>query len=367
MQVPETLLNLSRPVAGQPLPDTVRAKMETALGADLSDVRVHIGTEAGSIGALAFTYGSNIYFAPGLYNPTTIHGQRLLGHELVHVVQQRNGRVRNPFGSGVAVVQDPGLEAEADRLGMRAAAMPLTPAASAGSTEANPGIQAAAQPRSAGPSGKPPPAPHVAAAIDAAQGRAAQPRSPVAGMPAAPGQGPAPHVQAAIKAPAPGAAAAAPSRPAAQPKAGSYRLVIGSYMHQQGDGGRLPEDLAGHTFVSIKEPSGKSQTWGFSPQDYSHLDPNRDLGALRVGVQGKVHRDENAFEKPGVRTRSYHINKEQAQAAMAKVTEYRANRLPFSLQQRQCSSFALDVARAAEIDLFPGAKVKRPREIHRQL
>ena len=36
-------------------------------------------------------------------------------------MQQRAGRVRNPFGSGVAVVQDPGLEAEAERMGVRVA------------------------------------------------------------------------------------------------------------------------------------------------------------------------------------------------------------------------------------------------------
>jgi ribosomal protein S18 acetylase RimI-like enzyme len=46
----------------------------------------------------------------------------LLGHELAHVVQQRAGRVRNPLGSGLAVVQDHALEAEADRLGRHAAA-----------------------------------------------------------------------------------------------------------------------------------------------------------------------------------------------------------------------------------------------------
>jgi len=36
-------------------------------------------------------------------------------------VQQRAGRVSNPFGGGVAVVQDQALEAEADRLGRLAA------------------------------------------------------------------------------------------------------------------------------------------------------------------------------------------------------------------------------------------------------
>lgn len=106
---------------GQAIPDQVRAKMETAFGADFSDVRVHIGQEASALGAIAYTWGSNIHFAPGQYSPNTIQGQKLLGHELWHVVQQRAGRVSNPFGGGVAVVQDHALEAEADRMGVKAA------------------------------------------------------------------------------------------------------------------------------------------------------------------------------------------------------------------------------------------------------
>ena len=105
---------------GWPLPRDVQAKMEAALGANFSDVRVHVGPEASAIGAIAFTWGSDVHFAPGQYNPHTPHGQFLLGHELAHVVQQRAGRVANPFGSGVAVVQDHALEAEADRLGRMA-------------------------------------------------------------------------------------------------------------------------------------------------------------------------------------------------------------------------------------------------------
>jgi hypothetical protein len=106
---------------GWPLPRDVQAKMEAALGANFSDVRIHVGPEAAAIGAIAFTWGSDLHFAPGQYNPHTPHGQFLLGHELTHVVQQRAGRVANPFGSGVAVVQDYALEAEADRLGRLAA------------------------------------------------------------------------------------------------------------------------------------------------------------------------------------------------------------------------------------------------------
>jgi hypothetical protein len=106
---------------GMLIPDDVRTKMETAFSADFSDVRVHIGQEASSLGAIAYTWGTNIHFAPGQYNPYTLQGQKLLGHELWHVVQQKNGRVKNPFGGGVAVVQDHALEAEADRMGIKAA------------------------------------------------------------------------------------------------------------------------------------------------------------------------------------------------------------------------------------------------------
>jgi hypothetical protein len=107
---------------GQPLPDAVQRKMEQAFGANFSSVRVHEGPQAESIGAIAFTVGSDIYFAPGRFQPHTAAGQQLLGHELTHVLQQRAGRVRNPLGSGLAVVQDHALEAEADRMGHRAAA-----------------------------------------------------------------------------------------------------------------------------------------------------------------------------------------------------------------------------------------------------
>lgn len=106
---------------GMPIPDDVRSKMETAFGADFSEVRVHIGQEASSLGAIAYTWGTNIHFAPGQYNPHTLQGQKLLGHELWHVLQQKSGRVKNPFGGGVAVVQDHALEAEADRMGIKAA------------------------------------------------------------------------------------------------------------------------------------------------------------------------------------------------------------------------------------------------------
>jgi hypothetical protein len=116
-----TLLRTTAPALR--LPPVVQAQMERLFGTSFSDVRVHVGPQASAIGALAFTLGSELYFATGQYEPHSPAGQRLLAHELTHVVQQRAGRVRNPSGTGLAVVQDAGLEAEAERMGIRASAV----------------------------------------------------------------------------------------------------------------------------------------------------------------------------------------------------------------------------------------------------
>lgn len=76
---------------GAPLPGDVRARMEGQLGADLSGVTIHTGAEsartAERLKARAFTDGARVHFAPGEYAPGTKEGDRLLGHELAHVVQ----------------------------------------------------------------------------------------------------------------------------------------------------------------------------------------------------------------------------------------------------------------------------------------
>ena len=106
---------------GDRLPAETRAHMESAFGTDFSDVRVHQGGRTGALGALAYTQGADIHFAPGQYDPSSQSGRELLGHELTHVVQQRAGRVSLPQGKDGAVNRDASLEAEADTLGARAA------------------------------------------------------------------------------------------------------------------------------------------------------------------------------------------------------------------------------------------------------
>jgi outer membrane protein OmpA-like peptidoglycan-associated protein len=87
----ESRLNASRG-SGQALPEDTRGSMESAFGADFSSVRVHTGSEAvqmnQELGAQAFTHGSDVYFGAGKYDPGSREGNRLLGHELTHVVQQ---------------------------------------------------------------------------------------------------------------------------------------------------------------------------------------------------------------------------------------------------------------------------------------
>lgn len=105
---------------GTQLPQKLRQRMEAAFNADFSGVRIHQGPEPESLSALAFTQGRDIHFAPGQYNPSTGEGQRIIGHELAHVMQQQAGRVPTPQGRGLPVVHSPQLEAEADDLGDRA-------------------------------------------------------------------------------------------------------------------------------------------------------------------------------------------------------------------------------------------------------
>jgi hypothetical protein len=83
---------LRRP--GQRLDPSTRAFMEARFGHDFSGVRVHTdplaAASAQAVEALAYTVGHNIAFGPGQYQPWTPAGQRLMAHELSHVVQNRH-------------------------------------------------------------------------------------------------------------------------------------------------------------------------------------------------------------------------------------------------------------------------------------
>jgi outer membrane protein OmpA-like peptidoglycan-associated protein len=102
-----------KPSGGQPLEASARSAAESAFGHDLKDVRVHTDAQAAdhaeALQARAYTSGRDIVFGEGEYAPGTSAGQRLIAHELVHVVQQSAGTA-----PGVGAPAD-GFERAADR------------------------------------------------------------------------------------------------------------------------------------------------------------------------------------------------------------------------------------------------------------
>jgi Domain of unknown function (DUF4157) len=77
---------------GQPLDSDIRASMESRLGHDFSNVRVHTdqraAESAASINASAYTVAEDVIFGAGEFDPKSIEGTKRLAHELTHVVQQ---------------------------------------------------------------------------------------------------------------------------------------------------------------------------------------------------------------------------------------------------------------------------------------
>ncbi len=104
---------------GVALPTGTRAAMEGAFAADFSAVRVHTGPAsdrvASGLGARALTAGRDIVFGPGAFRPHTLGGDRLLAHELAHVVQQAGGLPRAAVDGGTADPLEKAAEAAADQ------------------------------------------------------------------------------------------------------------------------------------------------------------------------------------------------------------------------------------------------------------
>ena len=90
---------------GQPLEAGTRAFFEPRFGHDFSHVRVHTDARAGesarAVGALAYTVGHHVVFAPDRFAPGSASGRWLVAHELTHVLQQGFG---GEASSGAAAV-----------------------------------------------------------------------------------------------------------------------------------------------------------------------------------------------------------------------------------------------------------------------
>lgn len=101
------------------LDESVRVPMEQALGENLSGVRVHSGASshaaAESLGARAYTIGSDIYLGSDAQHLNAPQRNALLAHEAVHTIQQGG---RPVAVQGKMEVSNPGdaSEVEADRI-----------------------------------------------------------------------------------------------------------------------------------------------------------------------------------------------------------------------------------------------------------
>lgn len=104
---------------GTALPAWLRAKMEAFFATRFDDVRIKLSPLIADLGVAAATCGSTLLVDPSHYDPHSLAGQVLIGHELAHVVQQRQRRV--PVSTSASLHIDPWLEDEADRLGLLAA------------------------------------------------------------------------------------------------------------------------------------------------------------------------------------------------------------------------------------------------------
>jgi|GEM_PF-4092685 len=114
---------LAAPAATEPTDstDAIRTTLGKAFKADFSDVNLHPNSkQATALGALAYTQGRDIHFAPGQFRPDTAKGRGLIGHEFAHVVQQKQGRVVPTTRiAGLPVNDRPSLEKEADDWGKK--------------------------------------------------------------------------------------------------------------------------------------------------------------------------------------------------------------------------------------------------------
>jgi hypothetical protein len=107
----------SAPVQRKPngtgLPDQLKAGVESLSGFAMDDVRVHYNSsKPAAVQAHAYAQGTDIHVAPGQ--------EKHLPHEVWHVVQQKQGRVKPTLQmKGVAINDDDGLEHEADAMGAK--------------------------------------------------------------------------------------------------------------------------------------------------------------------------------------------------------------------------------------------------------
>jgi len=115
--------------SGQPLSPNQRTFFGSRMGHDFSCVRIHDGTQAAdtarAVHAKAFTLGNNIVFNTGQYSPNNQEGNKLLAHELTHVVQQGQKQYSKIQKQGEAEAVERNKEFDVFALDLKKAMEPL--------------------------------------------------------------------------------------------------------------------------------------------------------------------------------------------------------------------------------------------------
>lgn len=135
--------------SGSPIEASVRRSLEGAMGADLSAVRLHTGSQSAElneqISAKAFTVGTDIFFREGVPDASTTSGQHLLAHEVAHTVQQTGGAQRRVIRRDLTKMKKLSeVDADTTTRKTRAVVAPEEEAVGAGVTAAIDGFSSAA-------------------------------------------------------------------------------------------------------------------------------------------------------------------------------------------------------------------------------
>jgi len=289
--------------AGQPLSDSLQTEMSARFGHDFSGVRVHTEPAANesvqAVGARAYTVGSHIAFGPAQFTTSTVAGQRLLAHELAHVVQQSGASTSVPPELHVTSPDDPS-EAEAERVALSVLSdRDVVPVAAAGI-----GVRLAR----GGCSGTP------------------------SGPPRCSGAGPCTHTSGECRLPDSGAPLEGPSN----------RWTLNLHIDIEAATAReVTPSTPGHTWVEFVEGNGNTYTYGFYPA--------RMVTEFSFVVPSCVRHPDTAHMPCKDRTVSYALTQKQFSEALDFAQSLCAGHesLTYDIRNQNCTTVAAAVVRKA--------------------
>jgi len=109
------IINLAGGGRSLTLPGTLHSRVQTQFGLNLGSINLKESSQVADMGAKAMTQGNIISFAPGAFDPYTVSGQAMIGHELHHITEQAKGLTSNIKGSNIHY--DPSSESASDAAG----------------------------------------------------------------------------------------------------------------------------------------------------------------------------------------------------------------------------------------------------------